>query len=71
MNALTMNPATALRNQFDINQFENEWDAWIRDRAETTQAGYNVTVKSFIEWLIDNNVTQPTRDDIINYKIWL
>lgn len=74
MNALTMTttPATDLSYQgFNAVQFENEWGAWIRDRAETTQAGYNVTVKSFIEWLIDNKVTQPTRDDIINYKIWL
>ena len=77
MNALTMtntntNTATGLTVQgFNAAQFEHEWDAWIRDRAESTQAGYNVTVKSFIEWIYQNGITQPTRDDIINYKIWL
>ena len=71
MNALTMNTATGLTNQFNINQFESAWNAWIMDRAEITQAGYNVTVRAFIDWLYQNDITQPTREDIVKYREWL
>ena len=49
----------------------NAWEAWIRDRASTTQAGYNVTVKCFLEWLAEKGNTAPTRETIISYREWL
>lgn len=51
--------------------YADMWLDWIRDRQETTQQGYNVCVKCFIEWLQDNGITQPTREDVMNYRKWL
>ena len=51
--------------------YADEWLGWIRDRQKTTQEGYTVCVKCFIEWLQDNGITQPTRDDVMAYRDWL
>ena len=56
---------------FNSETLFNAWEAWIRDRASTTQAGYNVTVKCFLEWLAEKGNTAPTRETIISYREWL
>lgn len=73
MNALatTSNAQMIQAQGFNISCFTSAWEAWIRDRSETTQAGYNVTVKAFLQWLMDNNVTAPDRNHIILYRQWL
>lgn len=57
--------------EFDSNRFLKAWEAWIKDRADTTQEGYNVTVRCFIEWLNAHGVTDPKREDIISYREYL
>lgn len=66
-NAGTMIPAQG----FNASGFSARWQAWIKDRDEVTQAGYNVTVKCFLEWLMNEGVTRPDRDTIISYRKWL
>lgn len=73
MNALatTSNAAMIQAQGFNITHFAEAWEAWIKDRAESTQAGYNVTVKAFLQWLMENNVTAPDRTHIILYRQYL
>lgn len=56
---------------FNSEMLFNAWETWIKDRASTTQAGYNVTVKAFLEWLTKSGETAPTRETIISYRQWL
>ena len=72
MNALTSNTAelTAAQN-FNSSHFADMWESWIKDRADTTRAGYNVTVKCFIEWLAKMGETTPTRETILSYREYL
>jgi integrase/recombinase XerC len=72
MNDLTTNTTAALTAQgFNSSRFAEAWEAWIKDRADTTQAGYNVTVKCFLEWIVKEGITAPTREDIVSYRQWL
>lgn len=41
------------------------------DISDTTIKGYKVCIRQFIKWLKDNNINQPTRDDIKAYKLHL
>ena len=72
MNELTTTQTTVIAAQgFNTSLFSQAWEQWIKDRAETTQAGYNVTVRAFLEWLVNNAITRPNRDDIVSYRQWL
>ena len=72
MDALNTTQSTTLTAQgFNTSLFANAWEAWIKDRADTTQAGYNVTVKCFLEWLVNEGITRPGREDIVSYREWL
>ena len=74
MNTLTIidtKDTTLTAQGFNTSRFAEAWEAWIKDRADTTQAGYNVTVKCFLEWLSIEGKTAPTREDIISYREWL
>lgn len=74
MNGLTtttINNAAIAAQGFNSRRFADAWEAWIRDREETTQAGYNVTVKCFLEWLAKEGIVRPDRDAIISYREWL
>ena len=41
------------------------------DVKETTLKGYAVCIRQFFKWLKENNVQQPTREDIKEYKKFL
>ena len=56
---------------FNTTTFADAWQAWIKDRADTTQAGYNVTVRCFLEWIAGNGISRPDRETIISYRQWL
>lgn len=73
MDALTTTTNTALLTAqgFNSSRFEQAWKAWIKDRADTTQAGYNVTVKCFLEWIVAEGIAHPEREDIVSYRQWL
>lgn len=77
--ALAVAPATIIQPTTDHDGqavtfsygYADEWLQWIADRQASTQQGYNVCLKCFIQWLQDNGITQPTRDDVIAYRQWL
>lgn len=72
MNELTTtNNAVITAQGFNSSRFAGAWETWIKDRADTTQAGYNVTVKCFLEWIVKEGITAPTREDIVSYREWL
>ena len=73
MDALTTTTNNALLTAqgFNSSRFAEAWEAWIKDRADTTQAGYNVTVKCFLEWIASEGIRHPEREDIVSYRQWL
>ena len=72
MNTLTTtNTQSITAPSFNIAGFSAQWEAWIKDRAQSTQAGYNVTVKAFLEWVREEGITRPDRDTIISYRDYL
>lgn len=73
MNQLVPTTTTTIlpAQNFNSSSFAEAWEAWIKDRADTTQAGYNVTVKCFLEWIMKEGITTPTREDIVSYREWL
>lgn len=71
MNELTSKNEDLLSQSFNIGTFSKAWEAWIKDRADTTQAGYNVTVKCFLEWLQNEGITAPNRETILSYREYL
>ena len=72
MNTLTTtNPTTITAPSFNIAGFVAQWEAWIKDRAAITRAGYNVTVKAFLDWYRNEGITNIDRDTIISYRDWL
>lgn len=56
---------------FNTTTFADAWQAWIKDRADTTQAGYNVTVRCFLEWIAGNGISRPDRETMVSYRQWL
>lgn len=48
----------------------NEFIRFI-DRGEKTTRTYLINLRQFIAWIRYKNILQPTRQDIINYRIWL
>ena len=71
MNEITSTSGALYAQGFNASDFSRSWEAWIRDRASTTQAGYNVTVKCFLEWIAKEGIAHPEREDIILYREWL
>ena len=41
------------------------------DLLDTSINGYRVCLNHFIQWLRDNDIKQPTKEDIIKYKMYL
>lgn len=53
------------------NQLLNRYLIANVDISDTTIKGYRVCIRQFIKWLKDNQIKQPTRDDIKAYKLHL
>lgn len=45
-----------------------DWLAFNADKAEATVRTYGKAIANFFQWLADNNVTAPRRDDVIRYR---
>ena len=45
-----------------------DWLAFNADKAEATVRTYGKAIANFFQWLADNNVTNPRRDDVIRYR---
>lgn len=71
MNEMQTMNATVSAYSFDIATFSSLWQEWIKDREKTTQNGYNVTVKAFLEWLSAEGITMPDRNTIVAYRSYL
>lgn len=68
---ITTSGPALIAQGFNSKAFGDAWEAWIMDRAESTQEGYNVTVRCFLEWLDREGITTPSREDVIHYRKWL
>ena len=64
-NALHVVPA------FNGDEYASAWESWIKDRADTTQEGYAVTIRCFLRWLQESGIKHPEREDIMSYRAWL
>lgn len=53
------------------NQLVNRYLIANVDITDTTIKGYRVCIRQFLKWLKDNQINQPTRDDIKAYKLYL
>ena len=53
------------------NQLLNKYLIANVDITDTTIKGYRVCIRQFLKWLKDNQIQQPTRDDIKAYKLYL
>lgn len=53
------------------NQLLNRYLIANVDITDTTIKGYRVCIRQFIKWLKDNQINQPTKDDIKAYKLYL
>ena len=53
------------------NQLLNRYLIANVDITDTTIKGYRVCIRQFLKWLNDNQINQPTRDDIKTYKLYL
>lgn len=45
-----------------------DWLDFNKDKAEATVRTYGKALQNFFQWLADNNVTSPRRDDVIHYR---
>ena len=57
-------------NNLQINDLLERYLKYI-DVSDNTTKTYNVGLKQFIQYLHDNNIKTPTREDIINFREYL
>lgn len=57
-------------NELQINDLLERYLKYI-DVSDNTTKTYNVGLKQFIQYLHDNNIKTPTREDIINFREYL
>lgn len=62
--------ATGINRQFNYDVC-NEYLLDNQDLSDTTLKGYRTCLNQFIFWLKANNITQPTKDTIKGYKLFL
>lgn len=68
MNALqTTGTALSLQGQGITAELFQRWITYI-DAKERTVQSYTKNVKRFMQWLMEKGISQPTREDIINYR---
>ena len=65
----TTNAAVVTNNPFNAATFAS----WVQfcDVKPATQKTYNKAIENFAGYLMNNNISLPTRDDVINYREWL
>lgn len=69
-NALAVQQPYSLQAQsFNESLFERFID--FTDRKESTTKGYLTCIRQFMRWLADNGITQPQREDIKAYRLYL
>lgn len=69
-NALAIQPLYPLQPQAFSESLFNRFIDYT-DRKETTTKGYLTCIRQFIKWLAENNITQPVREDIKDYRAYL
>ena len=68
MNALqTTGTALSLQANGITAELFQKWISYV-DAKERTVQSYTANVKRFMEWLMEQGITNPTRQDIINYR---
>lgn len=58
---------TIQAQRIDSNLFE-EFLTYLDVASDYTKKGYKTCIRNFAKWLIENNITQPKREDILAYK---
>lgn len=62
-------PANGIQEHTISNaELYNRFMQYCADRKETTIDGYEVALRHFFKWLIDNGIQRPAREDIVAYK---
>ena len=64
---------TTVTDNTQITELEDLYKNWLAfiDAAPKTVDTYTRAVKQFLTYLKDNRITQPTKEDLINYKTQL
>lgn len=62
-----MNNEITIRGYLDILRLKDEYLNYI-DVADTSVKTYNVGIKAFANYMKDNGITTPAREDIINFR---
>lgn len=71
MSAITLVPASpATLSPVTIAPLFDRWIAFL-DAPQKTVDTYNRNLKQFANWIADRGITEPKREDIINYRTWL
>lgn len=55
------------QNEIGAELFKS-WLAYIKDSSPKTQETYTRSIRQFLYFLVDHNITRPTREDIIAYR---
>ena len=58
--------SNSIERAISINLFE-KWIEFL-DVSPKTISTYKRSMRQFMRWIIENDISQPTRDDILNYK---
>lgn len=69
MNAMTVTNM-ALTEAVINNDLFNRWTAYLDASAKTVET-YTRNIRHFSDWLAENNISNPSREDIIAYRDWL
>ena len=69
MEAITITDTQITGTTFKPGYVE-QFVSWI-DRGQRTTQTYLTNLKQFLAWMNYNRITQPNRDDVINYRDWL
>ena len=56
-----------LNSNNSFNEFINQWILYL-DLKESSEYTYKICLKIFFEYLIENNITNPSKADVLNYK---
>lgn len=59
-----------IRGNFNVSTLKDEYLSYI-DVSNNTVETYDVGIKQFLLYLKENNITNPTREDVLSFRRWL
>ena len=70
MEAITITNSAQITGLTFNPGYIEQFVSWI-DRGQRTTQTYLTNLKQFLAWMSFNGITQPNRNDVINYRDWL